>query len=506
MKKYLKRLGWICLPLLLIAIMMEVLLRNIPNDYLYKKEYLDAHAPEMETLILGSSHAFYGLDPVYFSSNTFNASHISQTLDYDYEILKKYQPQLTNLKTIVLPISSFTLFARMHKSLEKWRVKNYILYYKLKMAKSVKNYSEVLSIPLKYTLMRLASYYIKGTPEVTTSTLGWGTNYTSAHAKDLVETGKRAAFIHSGGLNIVDSNEIKKIFEENEIILNELLEWCKQKEVQILFVSPPGYKTYRENLNPLQIQITEQAMEQFALEHDNCSYLDLFADTTFIASDYYDADHLSEIGAEKLSKRVNFEIEKFEKYYGYSEEEIVESFNLDVNLSAKNKNYLLARAILGVTKEKIEEFEKAEIEVKTIKLEKNGVLKESMSFAQIKFLEIINEEWEESYLYTTLTRRFFFVVFKKDKHNISRLYKVKFWTMPYSDLLVAEEFWMDTKEKIIHGNYDQFWKLKDHRIFHVRPKGINSLDLMETPQGTLEKKKSYWLNSRYILKQITSIE
>lgn len=196
-------------------------------------------------------------------------------------------------------------------------------------------------------------------------------------------------------------------------------------------------------------------------------------------------------------------VEKFEKYYGYSEQEIVDSFNLDVNLKAKNKNYVLARAILGVTKQKIEEFEKAEIELKTIKLETNGILKESMSFAQIKFLEIIDEEWEESYLYSTLTKRFFFVVFKKDKDQVSRLSKVKFWTMPYSDLIVAEEFWKSTRDKINKGEYNQFWKLKDHNIFHVRPKGVNAKDLMETPQGTMEKKKSYWLNSRYILKQIT---
>ncbi|PKA99657.1 DNA mismatch repair protein MutH [Flavobacteriaceae bacterium MAR_2009_75] len=197
-------------------------------------------------------------------------------------------------------------------------------------------------------------------------------------------------------------------------------------------------------------------------------------------------------------------VEKFENYYGYSEQEIVYSFGLDVNLKAKNKNYILARAILGVTKQKIEEFEKAEIQLKTIKLAENGVLKESMSFAQIKFLEIINEEWEESYLYTTLTKRFFFVIFKKDRHQVSRLHKVKFWTMPYSDLIVAEEFWKNTKEKISQGEYNQFWKLKDHNVFHVRPKGVNSYDLMETPQGTMEKKKSYWLNSRYILKQISN--
>lgn len=195
-------------------------------------------------------------------------------------------------------------------------------------------------------------------------------------------------------------------------------------------------------------------------------------------------------------------IQKFEKFYGYSEHEIIDVFKLDLNPKAKNKNYVLARAILGVSKKKIEEFEKAEIELKTIRLEMNNVLKESMSFAQIKFTEIINESWEDSYLYNTVTKRFFFVVFKKDSQNVPRLFKVQFWTMPYNDLQMANKFWKDIKKKIFEGRYDAFWKIKDRKIFHVRPKGIDSKDLMETPQGTFEKKKSYWLNSRYILKQI----
>lgn len=195
-------------------------------------------------------------------------------------------------------------------------------------------------------------------------------------------------------------------------------------------------------------------------------------------------------------------IEKFSKYYGYSEQQLIDHFKLKINLKAKNKNYVFAKSILGISKDKIEEFEKAEIELKTIKLESTGTLKESMSFAQIKFKEIINEDWEESYWYNKLTKRFFYVVFQKDENNIARLKKVMFWTMPFKDLEIAEKFWKHTKTNIQNGNYDNFWKLKDHKVCHVRPKGIDSKDLMETPQGTLEKKKCYWLNSRYILSQI----
>jgi DNA mismatch repair protein MutH len=195
-------------------------------------------------------------------------------------------------------------------------------------------------------------------------------------------------------------------------------------------------------------------------------------------------------------------IEKFTKYYGYSEQDLINEFNLKISLKAKNKNYVFAKSILGISKEKIEEFEKAEIELKTIKLNKSGTLNESMSFAQIKYKEIINEEWEDSYWYDKITKRFIFVVFQKDKKNIARLKKVMFWTMPTKDLCIAREFWNHTKVNVKKGNYENFWKLKDHKICHVRPKAANSKDLMTTPQGTLEKKKSYWLNSRYILKQI----
>jgi DNA mismatch repair protein MutH len=190
-------------------------------------------------------------------------------------------------------------------------------------------------------------------------------------------------------------------------------------------------------------------------------------------------------------------IEKFKPFYGLLEKEITKRLNIK-KTDAKDKFYLISKAILGVKKKKIEEFEKADVVMKTIRLEKSGVLKESMSFAQIQFKEIVNEQWEESYWFNTLTKRFFFVVFQKDEKNELRLKKVMFWTMPTDDLEIAHEFWRDTKQKIMDNDYKHFIKISDDRICHVRPKGIDSHDLMETPTGRMEKKKCYWLNASYI--------
>lgn len=239
------------------------------------------------------------------------------------------------------------------------------------------------------------------------------------------------------------------------------------------------------------------------LEEDN----NVFNEPLFSYGNLFD-DHEAIIkNISDYKKGQTFEdviIDKFSNYYGYSEQELIDEFKLKINLNAKNKNYVFAKSILGISKAKIEEFEKAEIELKTIKLEATGTLKESMSFAQIKYKEIINEDWESSYWYNKLTKRFFFVIFQKDKNKIARLKKVMFWTMPTKNLEIAEKFWKNTKTNIQNGNYENFWKLKDHKVCHVRPKGVNSRDLMETPQGTFEKKKCYWLNSRYILSQINN--
>ncbi len=199
---------------------------------------------------------------------------------------------------------------------------------------------------------------------------------------------------------------------------------------------------------------------------------------------------------------------RFEKYYGKTIYEIEKITGETVSSSPKAMSNSVVHAILGVKTPKIKEFEKANIQQKTIRLECNGKLKESMVFSNIDYVGIVKEkEWEDSVWYETLTQRFLFVVFRKDLSNddkMSTLENVFFWTMPFKDLLVAKEFWKDTRNKIAANCFDCFWKLSDHRICHVRPKAKNSLDTMRAPSGKMIPKKGYWLNAEYILEIVNN--
>ena len=198
---------------------------------------------------------------------------------------------------------------------------------------------------------------------------------------------------------------------------------------------------------------------------------------------------------------------KFAPYYGKTIAEIECSCGVEFGQS-KSMAYNVCQAILldNNKKKKIAEFEKAEIAVKTIRLEANGNLVQHMSFPNINYKEIINEKkWEDSALYNLFTQRFLFVVFRKPKERNDKqvkLEKIMFWTMPTKDLKQGQKLWTDTRKKVKNGDYDNFIKISDGLICHIRPKSKKSTCLTTDAYGRKVKKMCYWLDKKYILEII----
>ena len=69
----------------------EYAVRQIPNEYKYKNDWMDQHAEEVETLIMGSSHAMFGINPAFIDGVAFNLGLPSQSLKYDLFLLHKLQ-------------------------------------------------------------------------------------------------------------------------------------------------------------------------------------------------------------------------------------------------------------------------------------------------------------------------------------------------------------------------------------------------------------------------------
>ncbi len=295
MKRLIRNQIIFLLPLIICGIVVEISLRHIPNEYAFKEEYLNKNSDHVEVLFLGSSYAYFGVNPVYVKEKSFNTAHVSQTVDLDLAILEKYRNKWGSLKYIVLPIAYNTLYEQLKNTVESWRITNYTLYYGIPSF-DIQNHSEVLSNKLNINLMKLYSYYWKEQNRIRCNRLGWGIDYNSRKQLNLEETGKESA----------KRNTIKddQTFEKNKEVLGGIIGFARKNHIRILFYTPPAYKAFVACLDKHQLEQTFKTAETLEIDNDNVSYVNLLNDTSFHAKDFYDADHLNEIGAKKLTIKI----------------------------------------------------------------------------------------------------------------------------------------------------------------------------------------------------------
>lgn len=204
--------------------------------------------------------------------------------------------------------------------------------------------------------------------------------------------------------------------------------------------------------------------------------------------------------------------ERFEPYIGNTVEEIAKKNNVEINVSNKASVANLISDLLGVkgTKlDKIAEFAKANIQFKTVRLQENGIPKEHMSFVNIQFKDLAQEDWHESYIRDFFVEtQLLFIVFQLNEEEELIFKGIKLWHMPMEIIESSlREYWEEIHRIVNEGV--QFKKVSRgiannlpgqdfNERFHVRPKGRNAADQVELPNGEMITKQSYWMDRRYI--------
>ena len=204
------------------------------------------------------------------------------------------------------------------------------------------------------------------------------------------------------------------------------------------------------------------------------------------------------------------------KYKGKTQKQIMKEFNIDS--TAKNLNSMLISRMFG-SKGKLseaDEFLKANIIPRTIRVEENGRIKESMRFPAFKFYDISIQKWEKSDLKEALeTTKYMFFIFKKQKGEY--IFKgIKLWNMPKSDIEnYVKLVWLETRNIINSGlivkeidkygnRITNFPGMGQYPVCHVRPHAKNSKDTYPLPYKDLKTglreytKHCFWINNKYL--------
>lgn len=298
MQKFITRtVMLIIMPTVLGALLCEFLLRQIPNEYSYKNEWLTKNSNSIEILSFGGSHGAYGIKPSCFSTKAFNAAHGSQSLKYDAFILEKFIERADSLQFVILPVSYPSLLGNMENGDEWWRIKKYCIYYHCSYHKYEMKYrTEIVGIPIFNQIKRIVKYYIKGHNEISVDTLGWikNTSLSNKNKDWWYSNGKGRAGYHTRDLD-------KSLILENKNYIESIIKYCSQQKIRVLLLTTPTYHTYYENLNQKQLELMQYCCDSFANVYDNTIYLNLLKSQRFTVNDFGDADHLNEFGAEKLT-------------------------------------------------------------------------------------------------------------------------------------------------------------------------------------------------------------
>lgn len=206
-------------------------------------------------------------------------------------------------------------------------------------------------------------------------------------------------------------------------------------------------------------------------------------------------------------------VEKVAPYIGMTQAELKARFGVESD--AKNLNELLLARMLEVRGRiaHTDEFQKAGIVPKTIRVRRDGTIKESMSFPPFDFIQLSRETvWEESALYNYLApTKFLFVIFQENERGELVFERVKFWNIPVQDLEEVRRVWVRTTETIRRGVRlfrtdrgvgNDLPKQSESPVAHVRPHGRDGSDKLPLPDGRMMTRQCFWLNNTYIAKQI----
>ena len=290
MPTFLKKISLYFLPIALLAIGLEIYVESIPNSYTYKRQYMERHAAQIQTLVLGSSYAYNGIDAAQLP-NAFNLANSSQCFEDDYRLLAKYLPMMASLQTVILPLS----YSSLQMVSSSNRRGYYTIYMDLYPRWPISKYSfECFNLEL------MAKKIIKHALRedvVRCDSLGQRIGHTlESRPSDWQDTEALVAndrFVGSAA---------QPYIVENTQWLYQIAELCAGKGVRLFLMAMPVLSGYRQGMPQEQIALMEQVLLDMSAQYDCVQVLDY--QRWGCNADFWNATHLNTDGARRLTREI----------------------------------------------------------------------------------------------------------------------------------------------------------------------------------------------------------
>ena len=252
MKRFLRDIGLFSVVALLFFGALEWIAESIPNSYTYKRDYMEQNGVQIQTLILGSSNAYDGLNPSVLP-NAFNLANSSQTLEDDRRLLAKYIDSMDSLQTVIVGLGFHSLAATPEANRRMY----YTIYMDLYPRWPLSRYSfEVFNLE---SLAKKVIKYAVSRDVTRCDSLG----QRGGHTREAVETG--AEWWNKGVDAMVANDKLDIINHKFEIsnnisYLKAIVDLCNAHNVKPVIVLMPVMEEYKRMLPEEQVALMDEVL------------------------------------------------------------------------------------------------------------------------------------------------------------------------------------------------------------------------------------------------------
>ena len=322
MRSFIKKILFFILPLFVIVIMMDLYLVNMNSLHKEKANGLMEYANEIEILILGNSHATYGVDPSGFSTFAYNIANVGQSIYFDKELTLQNLNKLKNLKYVLISLDYHSLyFSRQRGERNIWSYYGNGIKYpadnyrKANISPFLFGYDPKVSFSLikknmiKKWKFRNQNYFIDydvelGVSLTDTIIKGYisflGTEQKKFNNENYIERIK--------GFDNLINYSTEKYLVQNEI--GQLITTLQNKGVKPIFFSTPTFNEYNTFLDSSIINKNLTDSKNLCEKYD-IEFWDYANNNNFVKEEFFNADHLNKKGGTKFSKMLDSRLKLF---------------------------------------------------------------------------------------------------------------------------------------------------------------------------------------------------
>lgn len=293
MKKFVCR----TIPLFVLFISVEIILRMIPCDIKYKYSFVQEHG-NIQILILGSSLENAAINTKYFSNTAFNAAVAGQGTEFNYLFFKSVYSELKSLKAVVFPLSFFSLHCKdLERKGPSLATTNANVYCDFGLSLRPCHNWLIANHPPKDVFTEVFRFLTeKKYTNIHSDSSGY--IYNKGIYANYPENVKRGSVVTNGNAN---EKSYGADTIANMLRYREIIEQCERDSVLVFLISTPLTLDFLKYIDKSKVDCVRSTGNMLEQQYSNVTYVDFYYDKRFRDEDFDDANHLNYKGAEKVS-------------------------------------------------------------------------------------------------------------------------------------------------------------------------------------------------------------